>query len=75
MIFAGWIYDHFLPHAEMVKVVDSLMLRAIAAANKKNNTIDARKIADYLRYDLLPECHMCSPRSVIGEVCCATDTW
>jgi hypothetical protein len=36
------------------------MLRAIAAAKKKNDTIDARKIADCLRCDLLPECHMCS---------------
>ena len=32
----------------------------IAAAKKKNDTIDARKIADCLRCDLLPECHMCS---------------
>jgi len=59
-IFTGWIYDHLLPHAEMVKVAHPLMLRAIAAAKKKNDTIDARKIADCLRCDLLPECHMCS---------------
>ena len=36
------------------------MLRAIAAAKKKNDRIDARKIADCLRCDFLPECHMAS---------------
>src|SRR5260370_29799768 len=34
------------------------MLRAIAAAKKKNDGIDAGKIADWLRCDFLPECHM-----------------
>jgi transposase len=59
-IFAGWIYDYLLPHAEKVKVAHPLMLRAISAAKRKNDTIDARKIADCLRCDLLPECHMAS---------------
>src|SRR5579862_5914372 len=57
-IFTGWIYDHLLPHAEAVKVAHPLMLRAIAAAKKKNDRIDAGKIADCLRCDFLPECHM-----------------
>ena len=57
-IFTGWIYDHLLPHAECVKVAHPLMLRAIAAAKKKNDRIDAAKIADCLRCDFLPECHM-----------------
>ena len=34
-IFTGWIYDHLLPHAEKVKVAHPVMLRAIAAAKKK----------------------------------------
>ena len=38
-----------LPHAEKVKVAHPLMLRAIAAAKRKNDQIDARKIADCLR--------------------------
>src|SRR5580658_2793238 len=59
-IFTGWIYDHLLPHAEKVKVAHPLMLRAIAVAKRKNDTMDARKIADLLRCDLLPECHMAS---------------
>src|ERR1017187_8175591 len=59
-IFTGWIYDHLLPHAQQVKVAHPLMLRAIAAAKKKNDQIDASKIADCLRCDFLPECHMAS---------------
>ena len=59
-IFTGWIYDHLLPHAEKVKVAHPLMLRAIAAARRKNDRIDASKIADCLRCDFLPECHMAS---------------
>src|SRR5947199_831489 len=65
-IFTGWIYDHLLPHAVQVKVAHPLMLRAIALAKKKNDRIDAGKIADCLRCDclrcdFLPECHMASP--------------
>jgi transposase len=57
-IFTGWIYDYLLPHAESVKVAHPLMLRAIAAAKKKNDKVDAAKIADCLRCDFLPECHI-----------------
>src|SRR5450631_737461 len=57
-IFSGWIYDHLVPHAEKVKVAHPLMLRAIAAAKRKNDKIDASKIADCLRCDFLPECYI-----------------
>jgi transposase len=57
-IFSGWIYDHLLPQATQIKVAHPLMLRAIAAAKKKNDQIDASKLADSLRCDFLPECHM-----------------
>jgi transposase len=60
-IFTGWVYDQLLPHAAAVKVAHPLMLRAIAAAKRKNDRIDARKIADLLRVDLLPECYMAPP--------------
>src|SRR5438105_2635661 len=59
-IFTAWIYDHLKPHAAAVKVAHPLMLRAIAAAKKKNDRIDAHKIADCLRCDFLPECYMAS---------------
>jgi transposase len=35
-MFSGWIYDHLKPHAAGLKVAP-LMLRAIAAAKKKND--------------------------------------
>jgi transposase len=57
-MFTGWIYDYLKPHAAAVKVAHPLMLRAIAASKKKNDHIDARKIADCLRCDFLPECYM-----------------
>src|SRR5262245_4682130 len=59
-IFAGWIYDHLKPQATALKVAHPLMLRAIAAAKKKNDRIDAHQIADCLRCDFLPECNMAS---------------
>src|SRR5437868_327414 len=59
-IFTGWIYDHLRPHAAAVKVAHPVMLRAIAASKRKNDRIDASKIADCLRCDFLPECHMAS---------------
>jgi len=57
-MFTGWIYDHLKPHATALKVAHPLMLRAIAAAKKKNDRIDAKKICDCLRCDFLPECYM-----------------
>jgi transposase len=41
-------------------VAHPLMRRAIAASKKKNDRIDAGKMADCLRCDFLPECHMAS---------------
>ena len=69
-IFTGWIYDHLLPHAEKVKVAHPLMLRAIAAAKRKNDRIDASRFADCLRCDFLPECHMASTeiRDRVGRI-------
>jgi hypothetical protein len=37
-MFTGWIYDHLKPHAAALKVAHPLMLRAIAAAKKKNES-------------------------------------
>jgi transposase len=62
-IFSGWNYDHLLSHATQIKVAHPLMLRAIAAAKKKNDKIDASKIADCLRCDFLPESQM-MPREI-----------
>jgi transposase len=48
-VFTGWSYDYLKPHAAALKVAHPLMLRAIAAAKKKNDRIDANKICDCLR--------------------------
>jgi transposase len=57
-IFTGWVYDFLKPHAIDLKVAHPAMLKAITAAKKKNDRADAEKIADLLRVNLLPECHM-----------------
>jgi hypothetical protein len=62
-IFSGWIYDHPLPQAVQIRVAHPLMLRAIAAAKKKNDRIDASKIADCLRCDFLPR----EPHDAAGD--------
>lgn len=57
-LFTSWIYDHLKPHAAELKVAHPLMLKAIAASKRKNDRIDAGKIADLLRANLLPQCYM-----------------
>ena len=57
-LFTGWVYDFLKPHAIELKVAHPAMLKAITAAKKKNDRDDAEKIADLLRVNLLPECHM-----------------
>ena len=57
-LFTGWIFDFLLPHAHSLDVAHPAMIRAIAASKKKNDRVDARKIADLLRCDLLPVCYM-----------------
>ena len=46
-LFTGWIYDYLLPRGAAVKVAHPLMLRAIEASKKKNDRIDAGKIAGF----------------------------
>jgi transposase len=57
-LFTSWIYDELKPHAAVLKVAHPAMLKAIGASKKKNDRVDAQKIADLLRCDLLPECYM-----------------
>lgn len=62
-LFSGWIYDFLRPHCVELKVAHPQMLKAIAGAKKKNDRVDAEKIADLLRCDFIPECYM-APESV-----------
>lgn len=59
-IFTGWVYDFLKPQAIALKVAHPEMVKAITTAKKKNDRGDAEKIADLLRVNLLPECHMLS---------------
>jgi len=61
-MFSGWIYDRLKPNAAVLKVAHPLMLRAIAAAKKKNDRVDANKICDSLRCDFLPESYISAHR-------------
>ena len=70
--FTGWIYDHLQPHASEVKVAHPLMLRAIAAAKRKNDRVDAGKIADCLRCDFSPNATWRPPTCVNAAEPCAT---
>lgn len=57
-IFTGWVYDFLKSYGQELKVAHPEMLKAIAAAKKKNDQADAETIADLLRVNLLPECYM-----------------
>jgi transposase len=56
-LFTGWIYDFLRPHAQSLQVGHPAMMKAIGAAKKKNDRVDARTIADLLRCNLLPEAY------------------
>ena len=43
-LFTGWIYDLLKPLAHELKVAHPAMLKAITAAKKKNDKVDARTI-------------------------------
>jgi transposase len=65
-LFTGWIYDFLRPHADELKVGHSYMLRAICASKRKNDRLDARKLADALRCDWFPQAYM--PAAEIREL-------
>jgi transposase len=57
-LFSGWIYDALKPFAAELQVGNPSMMKAIGAAKKKNDQLDARKIADLVRCNLLPACYV-----------------
>src|SRR5690242_11358990 len=57
-MFSGWIYDTLKPYAAQLQMGHPAMMKAICAAKKKNDRIDARKIADLVRCNLLPACYV-----------------
>jgi transposase len=59
-IFSGWIYDTLAPHAIELHVGHPLRLKAMS--KNKSDKIDAEMLANLLRADLFPSCHMASPQ-------------
>jgi transposase len=57
-LFSGWIYDALKPFAGELEIGNPAMMKAIGAAKKKNDKLDARKIADLVRCNLLPGCYV-----------------
>jgi transposase len=57
-LFSGWIYDTLKPFAVELEMGHPAMMKAIGASKKKNDKLDARKIADLVRCDLLPACYV-----------------
>lgn len=57
-LFSGWVYDALLPFAVDVQVGHPLRLKGFS--KNKNDKIDAKLLANLLRADLFPSCHMAS---------------
>ena len=57
-LFSGWIYDTLKPFAGELQMGHPALMKAIGASKKKNDKLDARKIADLMRCNLLPSCYV-----------------
>jgi transposase len=60
-LFSSWIYDVLKPFAAELQMGNPSMMKAIGASKKKNDRLDARKIADLVRCNLLPVCYVAPP--------------
>ncbi len=60
-LFSGWIYDTLKPYAVQLEMGHPVLMKAIGAAKKKTDRLDARRIADLVRCDLLPACYVAPP--------------
>src|ERR1017187_161061 len=59
--WSGSIYDALKPFAAELEMGHPAMMKAIGASKKKNDKLDARKIADLVRCNLLPACYVAPP--------------
>jgi transposase len=57
-LFSGWIYDTLRPFAAELQMGHPALMKAIGASKKKSDKLDARKIADLVRCNLLPACYV-----------------
>ena len=57
-MFSGWIYDTIYKHNQEIYVGNTMLLRYIAHAKRKNDHVDAEKLANLLRCNLFPKVYM-----------------
>jgi transposase len=57
-ICSHWIYEELKTYAAQVRMANPAKLKAISAAKRKNDELDARMLADLLRCDLFPACYV-----------------
>ena len=60
-LFSGYLYDMLAPHAVEIQVGHPLRIKAITSGKHKSDSLDAEVLANLLRADLFPQCHMASP--------------
>jgi transposase len=61
-LFTGYLYDMLTPHAVEIQVGHPARIKAISTAKHKNDAADAETLANLLRADLFPQCHMAPTR-------------
>lgn len=61
-LFTGYLYDMLTPYAVEIQVGHPARIKAISSAKHKNDAVDAQTLANLLRADLFPQCHMASTR-------------
>ena len=57
-ICSRWIYEQIKLYAAEVRMANPAKLKAISAAKRKNDALDASALADYLRCNLFPACYV-----------------
>jgi transposase len=57
-ICSHWIYRHLKPYAAELQMASPARLKAISSAKRKNDSLDARTLADLLRANLFPACYV-----------------
>jgi transposase len=57
-ICSHWIYHELKAYAAQVQMANPAKLKAISAAKRKNDALDARTLADLLRCNLFPACYV-----------------
>ena len=57
-ICSHWIYEELKTYTAQVQMANPAKLKAISAAKRKNDALDARTLADLLRCNLFPACYV-----------------